>query len=177
MNGSGKGAHAPSSPPSLRACDSLANDVQERVASADRKTLVAANVSKLTVVGTAVLFLTIGDVRVSHPFTVVRDFAFPVLLGSDILRDVNAVLDYQDGTVTLWGSPSSKVKLSIVGVAAEKTGLTFSGFNEATGRICAFTSRDRLAVVLDTTDKHFMGDVHSLGSIVGSVRESQDVRL
>ena len=157
--------------------DSLDNDVQERVVSADRKTLVAANGGKLTVVGTVVLSLTIGDVRVSHPFTVVRDFAFPVLLGSDFLRDVNAVLDYQDGTVTLWVSPSSKVKLSIVGVVAEKRGLTLSGFNEATGRICAFTSQDRPAVVLDTTDKHFMGDVHSLGSVVDSVRESQNVRL
>ena len=72
--------------------DSL-DDVQERVVSVDRKTSVAANGGKLTLVGTVVLSLTIGDVRVSHPFTVVRDFAFPVLLGSDFLRDVNAVLD------------------------------------------------------------------------------------
>ena len=157
--------------------DSLDNDVQERLVSADRKTLVAANGGKLTLVGTVVLSLTIVDVRVSHPFTVVRDFAFPVLLGSDFLRDVNEVLDYQVGTVTLWVSPSSKVKLSIVGVVAEKSGLTLSGFNEATGRICVFTSQDRPAVVLDTTDKHFMGDVHSLGSVVDSVRESENVRL
>ena len=93
--------------------DSLDNDVQERVVSADRKTSVAANGGKLTVVDTVVLSLTIGDVRVSHPFTVVRDFAFPVLLGSDFLQDVNAVLDYQDETVTLWVSPSSKVKSSM----------------------------------------------------------------
>ena len=100
--------------------------------------------------------LAICDVRVSHPFTVVRDFLFPVLLGSDFLRDVNAVLDYQDGRVAQWVSPSSKVKLSIVGVAAEKSGLTLSVFNDATGRICEFISQDRLAFVLDITDKHFM---------------------
>ena len=132
--------------------DSLDHDVQERVVSADRKTLIAANGGKITVVGTVVLSLTIGDVQVSHPFTVVRDFAFPVLLGSDFLRDVNAVLDYQEGTFTLWISPSSKVKLSIVGIVAEKSELTLPGFNEATGRIRAFTSQDQSAVILDTTD-------------------------
>ena len=110
--------------------------------SADEKMLVAADGGKLTVVGTVVLSLTIGDVRVSHPFTVVRDFAFPVLLGSDFLQNVKAVLDYQDGTVTLWVSSSSKVKLLIVGVVTEKSGLTLSGFNEATGRVYAFTSQD-----------------------------------
>lgn len=55
--------------------------------------------------------------QIRHSLAAVPDFTFPVILGSDFLRCVNAVINYSNViTVTFCGEYS----VSIVGVFAEK---------------------------------------------------------
>eukprot|EP00118_Oscarella_pearsei_P017903 m.180288 g.180288 ORF g.180288 m.180288 type:complete len:1472 (+) comp39243_c0_seq11:859-5274(+) len=100
--------------------------------------LVAANGGPLEILGHLDLDLAVGSYRSSHPFEVVKDFAYPVLLGSDFLKKSQAILDYSQGTVTIGSSPN-KTKLSILGLFAEKDGSVPVNLASTPGRVCAVT--------------------------------------
>ena len=83
--------------------------------------LIAANGGQLGVVDKIDLTPFVGGIKFHHCFVVIRDFAFPILLGSDFLRYVYALILYGDGTVT-FQSPrfSSTVTLPIFSVANDQ---------------------------------------------------------
>ena len=63
--------------------------------------LLAAYGRTMESVGTVTLTVGVGQEPVLHTFVVVKEFVFPVLLGSDFLAHIEAVLDYGKGTVAL----------------------------------------------------------------------------
>ena len=63
-------------------------------------------------VGQTQLTLSVGNKQITHSFTVVQDFTFPVLLGSSFLRLVCAIISYENGTITFGGpNPCQKATL------------------------------------------------------------------
>ena len=62
---------------------------------------MAANGRSKESIGTVTLTVTVGNDSVVHTFVVVKEFVYPVLLGSGFLSQANAVLDYGKGTVLL----------------------------------------------------------------------------
>ena len=54
--------------------------------------LIAANGGQLDVVDKIDLTPFVGGMQFHHCFVVIRDFAFPILLGSDFLRYVHALI-------------------------------------------------------------------------------------
>ena len=72
-----------------------------------QENLIAANGGQLDVVGKIDLTLSVGGMQFHHCFVVIRDFACLILLRSDLLRYVHAVIQYGDGTVTFQSPRSS----------------------------------------------------------------------
>ena len=94
-----------------------------------------------------------GDKRITHSFAVVQDFKFPVLLGSDFMRLVRAVISYKKGTVTFGGpGPSQKATLSIFSVFTDQDGTAASvELTGPVGRVCVLTVSQSIPALLDPT--------------------------
>lgn len=102
----------------------------------------------------------VGEGQLRHPFTVVQDFPFPVLLGHDFMSKVQAVLDFRQGTVSLACSPSGKhVELTIRQMISEsEVGAGGSrDLSDGSDQTCVFTSVDSQVMMLQPGE-HFGHD-------------------
>lgn len=127
--------------------EGLEKDIETK--SGAHHDLVAADGGRLQVAGTVDLKLSIGELMISHPFEVVRDFAFPVLLGSDFLVRTKAVLDYKEGTVRFGRTPQDTVKLPVLGVFSEQDGTALSDLSNGASRVCVFACSCPTPALLD----------------------------
>ena len=97
--------------------------------------------------------MSVGDKQITHSFVVVQDFSFPVLLGSEFLRLVRAVISYRNGTVTFGGpGPSQKATISIFGVFTDQDGTAASvGLTGPVGRVCVLTVSQSIPALVEST--------------------------
>ena len=67
--------------------------------------------------GTMQLAVSIGPEHITHPFVVVKQFGFSVLLGHhhDFLSRVHAVLDFRQGIASLSCGACGRVEVVTVG--------------------------------------------------------------
>ena len=65
------------------------------------KKLSGATGKPLQAIGEVSLCVELGSHGLQHQFSVVKDFPYPVLLGTDFLSRVNAIVHFKSGLVTL----------------------------------------------------------------------------
>ena len=76
--------------------------IQQRPSSIrSGKKLSGATGKPLQAIGEVSLCVELGSHGLQHQFSVVKDFPYPVLLGTDFLSRVNAIVHLKSGLVTL----------------------------------------------------------------------------
>ena len=109
----------------------------------ERRALIGANGGELHASGSLSLSVSLGDQEIQHTFAVIEDFPYPVLLGTDFLSRVKAVVDFSKGVVTLNTADGySSVQLPISRLYSNREESWVPDFNDSSGRTCIFTSTE-----------------------------------
>eukprot|EP00118_Oscarella_pearsei_P018893 m.196972 g.196972 ORF g.196972 m.196972 type:complete len:1094 (+) comp39535_c1_seq2:160-3441(+) len=103
----------------------------------------------------------------THALAVVQGFSYPVLLGTDFLSRVNAVLDFGRGIVTLTTGQSG-VKLSVRGLCTDKQGPVNGDLNQIGERTFVLTAEKAgLSVVPMDSEREEQDEEVSEGGLTG----------
>ena len=109
----------------------------------ERRVLLGANGGEMHATGSLSLSVSLGDQEIQHTFAVIEDFPYPVLLGTDFLSRVKAVVDFSKGVVTLNTADGySSVQLPISRLYSNREESWVPDFNDSSGRTCIFTSTE-----------------------------------
>ena len=122
--------------------------------------LIGASGAKLQAVGSVYLDMSVGNNLLKHKFVVVKEFPYPVLLGTDFLSRVGAVIDFRKGSVTLGeeSDADNHVSLPIRQLVTDREGEWLPELSGTTGRACVLTSADTQPVTLSPVPEQEVSD-------------------